>query len=78
MKKNKYFVFAAIGFELIGLIIGGILLGEALAQSTGYQSFKAIMIVVAFIVWFVSLVVKLKAMEKSTTPPSNNPKNKET
>ncbi|MFN3695899.1 MAG: hypothetical protein ACK4VO_00550 [Pseudobdellovibrio sp.] len=65
MNKNKYFVFAAIGFELIGFIIAGILLGESAAKTTGYQSLKAIMIVVAFIAWFISLVNKLKSLEKN-------------
>jgi hypothetical protein len=63
MKKNKYVIFAAIGFELIGFIIAGILLGEGLAETTGYPMFKAIMIVVGFVIWFISLIAKLKSFE---------------
>ena len=65
MKKNKYIIFAAIGFELVGFIIAGILLGEAIAKATGYPSFKAIMIVVGFVAWFASLISKLKSIEKN-------------
>jgi len=64
MKKNKYIIFAAIGFELIGFIIAGILLGEGLAKTTGYQIFKALMIVLGFVAWFISLMVKLKSLEE--------------
>jgi len=65
MKKNRYIVFAAIGFELIGLIIAGIFLGEVIAKTTGHPIFKAAMIVVGFIVWFISLIAKLKNIEKN-------------
>lgn len=63
MKKNKYIIFAAIGFELIGFIIAGILIGDGLAKTTGYQIFKALMIVLGFLIWFISLIAKLKSLE---------------
>lgn len=64
MKKNKYLVFAAIGFELITLILAAIYGGEYFVKE-GYPSYlKALLIVGAFVVWFISLIAKLRAVEK--------------
>lgn len=64
--KNRYLVFAGIGFELIALILGAIYLGKYLVEEQGMSDWiKAVLIVVAFVVWFISLIVKLKASEKT-------------
>ncbi len=69
--KNRYLVFAGIGFEMIALILAAIYLGQYLVEKKIVGDWiKAILIVVAFVVWFISLVVKLKAGEKKTTAPS--------
>lgn len=60
MKKNKYIVFVAIGFELIGLIVGAILLGNHLLKNGYGQAAQAFCILAAFLIWFISLIVKLK------------------
>ncbi|MBC7458442.1 MAG: hypothetical protein H7235_09200 [Bdellovibrionaceae bacterium] len=66
MKKNKYLIFASIGFELVALIVFFIYLGEYLVDKQGWpQSTKAFGIVLAFALWITSLVVKLKSLEKS-------------
>ena len=65
MKKNKYIIFAAIGFELIGLILIAIYGGEWLVKNGASEFIKAILIVGAFMLWFVSLVIKLKQAEKN-------------
>lgn len=63
--KNKYLVFASIGFELVAFILIAIYAGEYLVKQ-GYPSYlKAFLIVGAFVVWFISLIVKLKAIEKN-------------
>ena len=65
MKKNKYIVFAAIGFELISLILLAIYGGEWIVKSGWAPEYiKAILIVAAFILWFISLMMKLKKAEK--------------
>ncbi len=61
MRKNKYIVFAAIGFELISLILLSLWLGSWLEQK-GYGGAQAIAVVVAFFIWFASLIVKLKGL----------------
>lgn len=66
MKKNKYVVFAAIGIELVGLIIAAIYAGEWLVKAQGAPEYvKAALIVGAFILWFISLMLKLKKAEKN-------------
>ena len=65
MKKNKYLIFASIGFELVALIVLFIYLGEYLVAKGWPQSTKAFGIVLAFALWITSLVVKLKSLENS-------------
>jgi hypothetical protein len=66
MKKNKYLIFAAIGFELIALIVFFIYLGEYLVDKQGWPNYiKAFGVVLAFVIWMVSLFVKLKTLEKN-------------
>ena len=62
MKKNKYIIFAAIGFELIGLILVSLWLGNKLEQ-LGYGGAQAIAVVIGFFVWFASLIYKLKSLK---------------
>jgi hypothetical protein len=66
MKKNKYIIFAAIGFELISLILLAIYGGEWIVKNGWAPEYiKAFLIVAAFILWFISLMVKLKKAEKN-------------
>lgn len=65
MKKNKYIVFAAIGFELISLILAAIYGGEWLVKQGSPEYIKALLIVGAFVIWFISLMLKLKKAEKN-------------
>lgn len=66
MKKNKYLIFASIGFELIALIVFFIYLGEYLVDKQGWPAYtNAFGIVLAFGIWIVSLFVKLKSLEKN-------------
>lgn len=65
MKKNKYVVFAMIGFELIALILVALWAGSFLA-SKGYDKSvtQSFCVLAAFGVWFFSLIVKLKGLKK--------------
>jgi hypothetical protein len=65
MKKNKYIIFAAIGFELISLILVAIYGGEWLVKKGSPEYIKALLIVGAFVIWFISLMLKLKKAEKN-------------
>lgn len=58
-------MFGAIGFELVSLILFAIYAGEY-AVKQGYPNYlKALLIVLAFVVWFISLITKLRAIEKN-------------
>ena len=64
--KNKYLIFVGIGFELIGLILAAIYLGKYLVETHSWnKNTPAILIIAAFIVWFVSLFKKLKNASKN-------------
>ncbi len=66
MKNNKYIIFVAIGMELIGLILVAIYSGEWVVKNQGAPEYtKALLIVGAFIMWFISLMMKLKKAEKN-------------
>lgn len=62
MKKNKYIVFAMIGFELIGLIIVSLWAGKQLEEK-GFAGAQAIAVVLGFFIWFGSLIYKLKQLK---------------
>ena len=62
MKKNKYIIFAAIGFELISLVVLSLWFGGWLEQK-GFAGGQAICVVLAFFIWFISLIIKLRGLK---------------
>lgn len=65
MKKNKYIVFASIGFELIGLLIVALWFGKYLSDKGYGSAAQAFCVLGAFLIWFISLMMKLKNLKKS-------------
>ncbi len=65
MKKNKYIVFIAIGFELISLLLISIWLGDYLVKNGYGKNSTAFTVLGAFLLWFISLILKLKKANKS-------------
>ncbi|MEK6627818.1 MAG: hypothetical protein AABY53_04280 [Bdellovibrionota bacterium] len=63
MKKNKYIVFATIGFELITLILLALWLGSYLSKKGFGSAAQAFCVLAAFAIWFASLILKLKKMK---------------
>lgn len=62
---NKYFVFAGIGFELIGLIVASVFAGEAIeARWPSKGLWVAGLIVAALLGWMIHLVYLLKSIQK--------------
>ncbi len=53
-------VFAMIGFELIALIIIALWLGKKLSESGFGAASQAFCVLGAFLIWFISLMIKLK------------------
>lgn len=65
MKKNKYIVFVAIGFELISLILVALWLGSYLTKNNYVGNWaQAVCVLMAFLIWFISLMMKLKGLKK--------------
>jgi hypothetical protein len=62
MKKNKYIVFATIGFELIALILIALWLGKKLNEYGYGAASQAFCVLAAFLIWFISLMLKLKKL----------------
>ncbi len=65
MKKNKYVIFASIGFELIALLLLALWLGKKLADNGYGAASQAFCVLGAFLIWFISLMVKLKKIQKN-------------
>ena len=62
---NRYIIFASIGFELVGLIIGCFYLGEFLdaKYNTGGMAFVGLS-VACLIGWLVRVIWLLQRMQK--------------
>lgn len=64
MKKNKYLMFVSIGFELVGLILAAIWVGKYLTDTMQFtNAAQAICVLVAFLIWFISLFLKLRSLK---------------
>lgn len=59
-KRNKYVVFMAIGFELVALILLALWLGAYLGRKGYGDAAQAFCVLGAFLIWFISLILKLK------------------
>lgn len=65
MKKNKFVVFITIGFEFTSLVLIALWVGSYL-EKMGYSNMAtAFCVLGAFLVWFISLMVKLKNLNKN-------------
>ncbi|MCB9027162.1 MAG: hypothetical protein H6625_12640 [Bdellovibrionaceae bacterium] len=68
MKKNKSIVFAGMGFELAGLIIGGLFFGQHLDKSYNLKGLATAGITFAVLLsWLVHLVFLLKKYQEPDT-----------
>lgn len=69
---NKYIAFAGIGFELVGLIILSVYLGEYLETTIPSKGlWVAGLILVSLVGWFIHVVSMLKNIQKQK-PDSTN------
>lgn len=63
MKKNKYIIFAFIGLELVSLIVAAIWISDYFVQKGYSKMLPAFAVIVAFVIWFTSLMIKLKNLK---------------
>lgn len=63
---KKYIIFASIGFELMGLIVGSYFLGEALDQKykTGGMAFVGLSLA-CLVGWLIRVIWMLQRMQKN-------------
>lgn len=65
MNANRYLILTGLGFELVGLIIGGLYIGQLLDEKFGTKGIMALLILASCLVsWFVHLIFLLKRLEK--------------
>ncbi len=65
MSLGKYLIFASIGFELIGLILGAFYLGNYLDDKyQGHGLYFVILAFVALIGWLLQIVLFLRRFQK--------------
>lgn len=64
MTKSKYVVFIAIGFELVGLVLAGLLFGQSIDATYNLEGIATTAgILLALVVWIVHLLVLIKNLE---------------
>lgn len=73
---KNYIVFASIGFELVGLIVGSYYLGQFLDQKYHTQGLIFIGLTFASLIgWMTRVVWLLRRMQKSEEQEDNSNKN---
>lgn len=66
MKRNKYIVFTAMGFELVGIIVSGVLFGQLIDEKFGTKGLGIVGFSMAGLAgWVFHIVVLAKKMENS-------------
>ncbi len=66
MKPNRYLIFMTMGFELVGLILGAIYVGQILDKQFGTGGIILIFMTLACMVsWMIHLMFLLKRIEKA-------------
>lgn len=66
-------VFLGMGFELLGLILGGLYLGQIIDKTMGWPGYGVAMLVVACLAsWLFHLVFLLKKFIKETPDDPQN------
>lgn len=66
MMKSKYLVFAAMGVELVGIILACLYIGQMLDEKYGWKGLGMIGFSVAGLAgWIVQIVVLSQRMDKA-------------
>ena len=67
MKNNKYIVFTAMGFELVGLMIAALYLGKKIDESYNLKGLGLIgLSIFALAGWLVHIVSLAKQIERNS------------
>ncbi|MBX3019252.1 MAG: AtpZ/AtpI family protein [Bdellovibrionaceae bacterium] len=72
MKPNKGLIFMAMGFELVGLILGCIFIGQWVDENYGTKGLGLVGFSAAALVgWLVHIVQLLKKFEADSEEPES-------
>ncbi|RYZ88881.1 MAG: AtpZ/AtpI family protein [Proteobacteria bacterium] len=64
---SKYLIFASIGFELVGIMLGAIYLGQAIDSTYGTKGIALIVLMFAGLAsWLTHLIFLLKRIQKDS------------
>lgn len=67
MKNNRYIVFTAMGFELVGLMLAAVFIGKKIDDQYGLKGLGLIALsVLALAGWLVHIVALVKQIEKNS------------
>ncbi len=67
--KNKYIIFSAMGFELVGLILGAVWMGQYLETLYSLKGLWIIILMVACLAgWLIQLIYLAKKLDKAVDP----------
>lgn len=65
MKQNKYLIFAAMGTELVGIIVGCLFLAQKLEEVYHLKGLALVVLpMLGLAGWIVQIVILSKKMEK--------------
>ena len=66
MKPSRYLVFLSMGFELVGLVLASVFLGQKLDEMWGTKGIVLLVLTLACLGgWMVHLVFLLKQIERA-------------
>ena len=67
MNPNKYWIFLSMGFELVGLVITSVFIGQSLDEKLGTRGLSLLFLTLACLAgWMVHLIFLLKRIERSS------------
>jgi F0F1-type ATP synthase assembly protein I len=65
---NRYLVFSSIGFELLGIMLGSIYLGDVIDAHYGTKGVALIaLMLIGLAGWLMHVIMLLKQIEKNQT-----------
>jgi hypothetical protein len=65
MKPNKMIIFAGMGFEIVGLILGSFFLGQIIDDKFGTKGIAiGVLTFAALVSWLVRITMLVKRFEK--------------
>lgn len=66
MKPNRYLIFISMGFELVGLTLASVFIGQELDNQFGTKGIILLVLMIACLAgWLIHVIFLLKRLEKA-------------